>query len=214
MQHAASVVLLKVRRPPALSQDPTREEYCAGTVRLAGGEWRGVGVRFKGYYGSLRGCRGYGGGGSGGAYGSCNKLSLKLKFNFVDKAQRCFGLKHLMLHASLSDTTMMRERLSYSLFREMGVAAPRQVHTAVTLRIEDGGAREAHCHSALPLVIHLGILHLIENGARCTHVTAARRPRSRRRRPAAAGLRGRWRRPARGTRPHVRLRQQKQPLHL
>ena len=34
--------------------------------------------------------------------------------------------RHQMLHASLSDTTMMRERLSYSVFREMGVPAPRQ----------------------------------------------------------------------------------------
>ena len=46
----------------------------------------------------------------------CHKLSLKLKFNYEDKDQRFFGLKKVMLHASLSDTTMMRERLAYSLW--------------------------------------------------------------------------------------------------
>ena len=50
---------------------PGREEYTSGTIRLPGfGEWHGVGVRFKGYYGSLRGCGGGWGGnrnrGSGG----------------------------------------------------------------------------------------------------------------------------------------------------
>ena len=67
----------------------------------------------------------------------CHKLSLKLKFNYQDKDQRFFGLKKVMLHASLSDTTMMRERLAYSLWREMGVPAPRSVHIGAQLRISD-----------------------------------------------------------------------------
>ena len=69
--------------------------------------------------------------------GQCHKLSLKLKFNYEDKDQRFFGLKKVMLHASLSDTTMMRERLAYSLWREMGVPAPRSVHIGAQLRISD-----------------------------------------------------------------------------
>jgi len=64
---------------------------------------------------------------------TCNKLSYKLKFNYVDKTQRFFGLKRVQLHASIHDPTMMRERLSYSLFREMGIAAPRQTHVNVML---------------------------------------------------------------------------------
>ena len=70
----------------------------------------------------------------------CHKLSLKLKFNYEDKDQRFFGLKKVILHASLSDTTMMRERLAYSLWREMGVPAPRSVHIGTQLRISDPAA--------------------------------------------------------------------------
>ena len=92
-----------------LVENPSAEEYVGGRVRLGElGSWDNVGIRFKGYYGSLRMCNRGGVGGS--AFGSCNKLSLKLKFNYVDKSQRFFGLKKVMLHASLTDTTLMRER--------------------------------------------------------------------------------------------------------
>jgi hypothetical protein len=53
------------------------------------GEWRRVGARFKGYYGSLRGCQARSP--TQGAFGACNKLSLKLKFDFVDKDQVTAG---------------------------------------------------------------------------------------------------------------------------
>ena len=134
-----------------LADDPQAEEYIGATVHLGElGSWQNVGVRFKGYYGSLRGCFRARWGNSGRAFedGSCNKLSLKLKFNFVDRSQRFFGLKKVMLHASLSDTTLMRERLAYSLFREMGVAAPRSAHIDVQLRLSDAG-------QAQPLGLHL-----------------------------------------------------------
>lgn len=60
-----------------------------------------------------------------GMVGDCTKLSYKLKFNHVDPDARFFGLKMLQLHAASSDVSKMRERLSYGLFREMGVPAPR-----------------------------------------------------------------------------------------
>jgi hypothetical protein len=51
-------------------------------------------ARFKGYYGSLRSCFG---GRKRWADSKCNKLSLKLKFNFRDPEQRFFGLKKVAL---------------------------------------------------------------------------------------------------------------------
>ena len=45
--------------------------------------------------------------------------------------QRFFGLKRLQLHASINDPTLMRERLSYSLFREFGVPTVRQTYCTV-----------------------------------------------------------------------------------
>lgn len=59
--------------------------------------------------------------------------SYKLKFDMVNPLQRFFGLKRLQLHASIGDPTLMRERLSYSLFREMGVPTVRQTHATVAM---------------------------------------------------------------------------------
>ena len=62
-------------------------------------------------------------------------MSYKLKFNHVNKSQTIFGLRKLTLHTNTAsyDGTLMRERLTYSLFREMGIAAPRQVHVRASL---------------------------------------------------------------------------------
>ena len=127
-----------------LVNDPTAEAYTEATVRIAGlaavsdeaepGVWTGVGVRFKGYYGSLRTCFH---GRSTLARSDCRKLSFKIKFNYLDPDARFFGLKKIMLHATLADETLMRERLSYSLWREMGVPAPRSTHMDVGLRLTD-----------------------------------------------------------------------------
>jgi hypothetical protein len=132
-----------------LVNDPTAEAYTEATVRIAGlatvgeadrgtpaehGVWTGVGVRFKGYWGSLRTCFR---GSSTLAQSDCRKLSFKIKFNYVNPEARFFGLKKIMLHATLADETLMRERLSYSLWREMGVPAPRSTHMDVGLRLTD-----------------------------------------------------------------------------
>ena len=56
---------------------------------------QGVGIRFKGYFGSLRICLVN--------WFDCRKLSYKLKFDMVNPEQRFFGLKRLQLHASISE---------------------------------------------------------------------------------------------------------------
>ena len=70
---------------------------------------------------------------SQGMAGKCRQLSYKLKFNHVNPDARFFGLKMLQLHAAGADPTKMRERLSYGLYREMGVPAPRSAFSTVVL---------------------------------------------------------------------------------
>jgi len=128
----------------SMTADPAAEEWHTGKVRFTKGdgtalvnpatgtnEWTGVGIRFKGFFGSLRICL-------TGMIGECTKLSYKLKFNHEDEDARFFGLKVLQLHAASSDVTKMRERLSYGLFREMGVPAPRSSFSTVALKVGDG----------------------------------------------------------------------------
>ena len=122
-----------------MRDDPAAEQYEVGGFRVTGpsgelGTWTGVGIRFKGYVGSLRICLipdfGI----------ECNKLSYKIKFDYTNPAQRFFGLKRLQFHASLGDPSMMRERLAYSLFRESGIPTVRQTYSTLKRVATAGGA--------------------------------------------------------------------------
>lgn len=89
LYEADSVWQIKVEVSDAdwqfLVDNPGREEYVGSTVRLEGadgaiaGEWPGVGIRFKGYFGSLRICLI--------GWFDCNKLSYKLKFDWTNSSQ-------------------------------------------------------------------------------------------------------------------------------
>ena len=140
----------------SMTNDPAAEEWHTGKVRFTHGngtalvnpatgtnEWAGVGIRFKGFWGSLRICL-------SGLVGECAKLSYKLKFDHEDESSRFFGLKMLQFHAAQTDVTKMRERLSYGLFREMGVPAPRSSFSAVSLKV----GNDADAPAAL-LGVHL-----------------------------------------------------------
>lgn len=53
------------------------------------------------------------------------KIGLKIQFNEFVKGQRFLGLKNLTLNNMRQDASMVREVLSYQLFKEMGLVAPR-----------------------------------------------------------------------------------------
>lgn len=95
------------------------EEYEPAELRFRGEVVGQVGLRFKGSIGTLTNCFD--------AEGklSCRKLSMKLKFNEYAADQRFYGLKRLNLHAMMHDASLLHEKLTYDLFREVGVAAPR-----------------------------------------------------------------------------------------
>lgn len=104
------------------------EEYVPARLTVSGEDLGEVGVRYKGAFGTLSGCFDK----TTGAR-TCPKLSLKIKFDAIQPGKRWRGLKRVNLHALMRDPTLLRERLAYRLFREMGLPAPRAVHGRVVL---------------------------------------------------------------------------------
>ena len=107
-----------------LDADPVAEEYVPATLSFEGEEYAEVGLRYKGSIGSFVGCTEVFGFPPSGAK-TCVKLSMKVKINHTDTDLKFHGLKKLQFHAMNTDASLMRERLSYYLFREMGIPAPR-----------------------------------------------------------------------------------------
>lgn len=93
------------------------EDYIASPMQ--------VGVRLKGRYGSFQPIEG--------------KASFKVAFNFVDPIGRFLGLKRMTLNSMVSDPAMVDETVSYRLFREFGLPAPRTGHAWVRVNGEDFG---------------------------------------------------------------------------
>jgi len=111
-----------------LEEHGDREEFVPAAATLSGNDFAAVsfdeiGVRHKGSY-SLHHCWDEFDGVRSHA-DECEKLSLKLKFDEYDADGRLDGLKRLNLHAASGDETKLRDLLSYDLFRDFGIAAPR-----------------------------------------------------------------------------------------
>ena len=116
-----------------LNENPLDEEYVPGSLTFEGRQFNDVGVRYKGFYGQLRFCFDAAGN------QTCDKIALKLKFNEYDQRGRFHGLKRLNFHSMHEDDSHMREALSYRLYREAGVAAPRTAYAWVTVNGEPHG---------------------------------------------------------------------------
>ena len=80
-----------------------------------------VGVRLKGFLGSFR------------PFDGQNKNGFTVKFNAFKNGQRFKGLNKIQLNNAAQDSTYVRERLGYSLFREAGLPAPRVGHATVLI---------------------------------------------------------------------------------
>ncbi|HKK38405.1 MAG TPA: CotH kinase family protein, partial [Cryomorphaceae bacterium] len=59
------------------------------------------------------------------------KKSFKVSFNTFVQGQKYFGLEKLNLNAEVNDPAMMRSRLCWELFNNLGVPAPRSNHVEV-----------------------------------------------------------------------------------
>jgi spore coat protein H len=92
-----------------------------------------VGLRFKGSYGSLFNCFDAAGN------NTCRKLPMKLKFDEYVDGQRFHGLKRLSFQSYRYDDSYLKERLSYDLYRAMGIVAPRASWAKLRVNGEEQG---------------------------------------------------------------------------
>lgn len=91
--------------------------YFPATVRIDGQEVSNVGVRKKGFFGSL----------------SETKPSLKIKFSEYDDLKRFSGMKRMTLNNNKSDASHIKQCIGYGLFTEAGIPAPRCSFATVTV---------------------------------------------------------------------------------
>lgn len=104
--------------------DPNFEyTYFKGSVTVDGVKVADVGIRKKGFLGSL----------------SVVRPALKLKFGHYVAGQKLFGLKRMTLNNNRQDPALARQCLSYSLFKAAGVAAPRCNYARVWVNHKDLG---------------------------------------------------------------------------
>jgi hypothetical protein len=125
------------------------ERYVQASLRVGDTELPSIAVRLKGKF-SIWGCVDKDTGTRVvrvepffGDIDVCQRFSLKLDLNEYQEDARLDGLKKLNLHAMAADPSKMRERLGYSLFRDMGLLAPRAVHARLYINGEYNGLFEA-----------------------------------------------------------------------
>jgi hypothetical protein len=83
--------------------------WARGRVTVLGRTLEAVGVRKKGFLGSL----------------DPDKPSLKLKLDRHRSGQRLFGAREMTLNNAIQDPSLIRQCLAYRVFAAAGIAAPR-----------------------------------------------------------------------------------------
>jgi spore coat protein H len=121
-----------------INQNAYLEQYIEGTLRFEGKIIEHVGIRFKGFRGSLYNCFDFDETGHA-TKRTCSRLPIKLGFDAYDDEGRFYGLKKLNFHVMRNDRSMMHDRVSYFVFRAFGVAAPRAVHATLSVNGEPLG---------------------------------------------------------------------------
>lgn len=97
--------------------------YVEASVSINGVVFPKVGVRKKGFIGSL----------------SHTRPSLKIKLNHIDKEGEIEGLTNLTLNNNKQDTNLMSQFMGYALFNAIGSPAPRCAYAKVTVNGESLG---------------------------------------------------------------------------
>ncbi len=119
--------------------------YICGDVEFDGKMYEEVGIRFKGnasYAGSAR----------------VLKRPFKLDFDRYVEGQRLFGLSQVNLNNNAFDGSMLREALSYEVFRGAGVPSPRTSFALVYLTVE--GVHDRECLGFYTLIEETGNAYL------------------------------------------------------
>jgi hypothetical protein len=99
-------------------------EFYSSEVTIDGKTLTNVGVRKKGFQGSL----------------SDTEPSLKLKFDEIVGGQQLNGMDRLTLNNNLQDPSNIKQCITYGLMRKAGVPAPRCNFAHVTVTVVNGGS--------------------------------------------------------------------------
>jgi len=96
--------------------------YARAKVTIGGRSFTDVGLRYKGNSSFM-------------AARDILKRSFKIDFNRFVKGQKFLGLTKISLNNSVLDPSQLREAISYSLFRELGLPASRTTFARVSLTV-------------------------------------------------------------------------------
>ena len=97
-------------------------EWVHADIDFGGKEFKDVAVRYKGN-GTFMESR------------ASTKRSFKIELNKYVKGQKLKGLTTLNLHCNVTDTSWMNEILSYRLYRDAKVPAPRTAYARVSITV-------------------------------------------------------------------------------
>ena len=109
-------------------ENASDEEYKQANVTVNGKKVENVAIRTKGNL-SLRSV----------VNSDSDRYSLKIDFDYYDNTQSLYGLKKLNLNNNYSDTTLMREYISYELMEKMGLPTPGHSYMYVRVNGEERG---------------------------------------------------------------------------
>jgi spore coat protein H len=113
-----------------IDAQPSAEMYIPASLEFEGKSYGPYRMRYKGASGAWDPpCTS---GGASTPTPKSGKCSIKIDFD-VNNNATFHGLKKLNFHALNQDPTMLRERLAYGLFREMGIASSRVAHARVLI---------------------------------------------------------------------------------
>jgi len=110
------------RRPGLAGYLGIDHQYGSADVTIDGETIKGVGLRYKGNGTFFEGH-------------SKNRLSFKIDFNEFNEELAFRGLTKINLNNNVTDPSMLREALSYELFREAGIACSRIGFARVTATV-------------------------------------------------------------------------------
>lgn len=106
-----------------------KEEYYSCDITVNGEKFTNVGIRPKGNT-SLNQVS---------SSSSPTRYSFKIEFNHYVDGQTCFGLDKLVLNNVISDTTYMKEYLSYNMMEYIGVTTPLYSYADISVNGEKWG---------------------------------------------------------------------------
>ena len=119
----------KSTRPGLAGYLGVDHQYGRADVEIDGEIVKDVGLRYKGNGTFIEGSR-------------VDRYSFKIDFNENVKGQEFRGMTKINLNNNITDPSLMREALSYDLFREAKIAASRVGYARVYLTIPDETKRE------------------------------------------------------------------------